>query len=93
MLNQINKIKELVTFKIFNSEEYLRLEQIGPKETSQVRRITDSHQITKKLRKELKSGRGRPKNEAVKAATETNPDNTNDAAKQLTRSRGKALAS
>ena len=89
-LNQINRA--LGSFKIFNSEEDLKLkEQIGPEEASQASRITDSCQITNKP-KELNRGRGEPKEEAVKTATKTNPE-ADSANKTLTRSRGKALAS
>ena len=46
-LNQINRA--LGSFKIFNSEEYLKLkEQLGPEETKQTSRITDSVKTTER---------------------------------------------
>ena len=46
-LNQINRA--LGSFKIFNSQEYLRLkEQFGPEEINQPSRITDSGETTNK---------------------------------------------
>ena len=88
-LNQINRA--LGSFKIFNSEEYLKLkEQIGPEEAS---RMTDSNKIISKP-KEHNKRRGNPKKEAVKAATKTNPDadSANEAAEPLIRSRGRTIA-
>ena len=62
-------------------------------EASQESRITDSNKnINKAIRHNR--ARGRPKKEAIKTATETNPDakSVNEAAKPLTRSKSKALA-
>ena len=66
-LNQINRA--LGSFKIFNSEEYLKLrEQIGSEETRQTSRMNDSGKLNNKA-KEANKRRGKPKKEAVKAAT------------------------
>ena len=56
--------------------------------------MTDSNKIEKKA-KEPNKTRGRPKKEAVKTATQTNPDaeSVNEAAKPLTRSKRQALVS
>ena len=92
-LNQINRA--LGSFKIFNSEEYLKLkEQISSEEAKIASRMTDSNKIERKA-KEPKKTRGRPKKEAVKTATQTNPDaeSVNEAAKPLTRSKRQALVS
>ena len=56
--------------------------------------MTDSNKIEKNA-KEPNRTRGRPKKEAVKTATQTNPDaeSVNEAAKPLTRSKRQALVS
>ena len=93
-LNQINRA--LGSFKIFTSQEYLRLkEQIGPEEINPPSRITDSGETTNKEEKRVNNKRGKPKKEAVKAATKANPDadRANEAAKPLTRSKSKTIAS
>ena len=92
-LNQINQA--LGSFKIFNSEEYLKLkEQIGPEETRQASRMTESGELTNKV-KEANKRRGKPKKEVVRAAMKVNPDadSTNEPAKPLTRSKSKTTAS
>ena len=60
--------------------------QIDSKETKQPCRITDSGETARKARLEK---------EAIKAVTKVNPDedNTNEAAKPLTRSKSKTIAS
>ena len=64
-------------------------EQIGPEETNQPSRITDSGETTNKEEKRFNNKRGKLKKEAVKAATKANPDadRANEAAKPLTRSK------
>ena len=66
---------------------------MGSEEANQKSRLTDSIEKTNKPKRPNRA-RGRPKKEAVKAATETNPDaeNVDEAAKPLTRSKSKALA-
>ena len=56
--------------------------------------MTDSNKIEKKA-KEPNKTRGRPKKEAVKTATQTNPDaeSAHETAKPLTRSKKQALVS
>ena len=57
-LNQINRA--LCSFKVINSEEYLKLkEQNAPKDTSQESRMTDSYIMLNRPKK-LNKGRGRP---------------------------------
>ena len=92
-LNQINRAPG--SFKVFNSEEYLKLkEKIGPEETRQTSRMTDSGELTNNSKEDNKK-RGKPKKEAVKAATKVNldADKTNEAAKPLTRSKSKTIVS
>ena len=93
-LNQINRA--LGSFKIFNSDEYLKLkEQIRPEETKNASRITDSGEIKNKAENENNRKRGKSKKEKAKAATKANPDadRANEAAKPLTRSKSKTIAS
>ena len=56
--------------------------------------MTDSGELTNKA-KEVNKRRGKPKKEAVKAATKVNPDadSTIESAKPLTRSKSKTIAS
>ena len=69
-------------------------EQISSEEAKIASRMTDSNKIEKKA-KEPNKTRGRPKKEAVKTATQTNPDaeSANETAKPLTRSKKQALVS
>ena len=93
-LNQINRA--LGSFKIFTSDEYLKLKtHIDSEETKQPSRITDSGETANKAEKETNRKRGKPKKKAVKAATKVNQDtdSTNEAAKLLTRSKSKTIAS
>ena len=68
---------------------------MSPEETKQTSRITDSGVTANKTEEEKDRKRGKLKKEAAEAATKANPDadRANEAAKPLTRSKSKTIAS